>query len=87
MAKEFSSELLISSRGHFYIYDKAVITTFMELAMAQLASLGLNKPPPKESPHTMLHFDGKGCPRPLISYERTLEDRRAALACFLVSSV
>jgi hypothetical protein len=65
---------------------KPFLSVFTQLAQALVFDLGLNKPLPKD-PDTMLNFNSHGCPRPLLSTVRTMEERRAVLSCFLVSSM
>lgn len=64
------------------------MTQVTQLAMALVANLGLNKPPLKEPVQMMLNLDARGCPiKPFVPSTRTLEERRAVLGCFLLSSV
>ena len=66
------------------------MTPISQLAISLVGNLGLNKPPPKEAPQMMHDLDARGCPiRPFTSSTstRTLEERRAVLGCFLLSSV
>jgi len=58
----------------------------MQLAAGLLADLDLNKPPPKDSPHMMLNYDARGCPRNFNPVARTIEQRRAAIACYSFNS-
>lgn len=59
------------------------VSRFSHLAMTLVFSLRLNKPPPQES--NMLPLE-KTC-SDIDSPARTLEERRAVLGCFVVSSV
>lgn len=75
-------------RGHYHIYNKPIITSAAQIAIALVGNLGLNKPPLKESTQMMLNLDGRGCPvKPFTPTTRTTEERRAVLGCFLLSSV
>lgn len=62
--------------------------SLVQLAIAQLVELGLNKATPRDMPHLLLEYEVQGC---LVKYcqqqERTIEDRRVAIGCFLVTSV
>lgn len=69
-------------RGHGYHH----VSSLMQIAVALLCDLGLNKPPPKESPHMMLNYDARGCPKLFNPKPRTMDERRAAIACFLLGS-
>ncbi|CAD6586535.1 MAG: hypothetical protein ASARMPREDX12_002379 [Alectoria sarmentosa] len=74
--------------GHYHNNEKPIITQVIQLAMALVADLGLNKPPLKEPTQMMLNFDARGCPiKPFSPSTRTMEERRAVLGCFLLSSV
>jgi hypothetical protein len=63
------------------------MTNLIQIGMGLLFDLGLNKPPLKESTHVMLDYDAQGCPKPPNPKKRTIEERRAAMGCFLASSV
>ncbi len=53
-----------------------------------MGNLGLNKPPLKEPTQMVLNLDGRGCPtKPFSPSVRTMEERRAVLGCFLLSSL
>ncbi|KAK9489677.1 hypothetical protein V1508DRAFT_406919 [Lipomyces doorenjongii] len=62
-------------------------TCLVQLAIAILYDLGLDKPPSKD-PGVILAYDMKGARKPSrFSRFPTLEERRALLGCFLISSV
>lgn len=69
--------------AHFHLYDKPIVTHLIQLAMGLVGNLGLRKLPPKDPPQLMLNFDPRGSPKPPT---RTMEERRAGLWCWLVSS-
>jgi hypothetical protein len=61
--------------------------SLIQLAIAILYDLGLDKPPSKD-PALALAYDLKGVLRPSgFSRSPTMEERRALLGCFLMSSV
>ena len=63
------------------------MTAVTQLAIGLVANLGLKKAPPKESPQMMLNYDARGCPKPFSPSPRTMEERRAVVGCFYISSV
>lgn len=72
--------------GLYFTYNKPILTSLLQLAVGILGDLGLNKPPPKESTYVLLEYNARGCPKD-FSHLRTMEERRAAVTCFLLSSV
>lgn len=65
-----------------------MITQTAQLGIALMGNLGLNKPPLKEPTQMVLNLDGRGCPtKPFSPSIRTMEERRAVLGCFLLSSL
>jgi hypothetical protein len=63
------------------------LISLIQLAIAILYDLGLDKPPSKD-PAVMLAYDLKGVGKPSgISRVPSMEERRALLGCFLMSSV
>jgi hypothetical protein len=61
--------------------------SLVQLAIAILYDLGLDKPPSKD-PSLVLAYDLKGTRKPSrLSRSPTMEERRALLGCFLMSSV
>lgn len=80
--------LVFVAWGHYHIHDKPVMIQSTQLAMALVGNLGLNKPPLNEPTHMMYNLDSRGCPiKPFSPSTRTMEERRALLGCFLLSSV
>ena len=78
----------IWSRGHYHIYDGFGVISTTQLALGLVGTLGLNKPPLKEPPQTVLDLDARGCPtKPFTPSIRTTEERRVVLGCFMLSSV
>ncbi|KAK9350915.1 hypothetical protein V1523DRAFT_435885 [Lipomyces doorenjongii] len=70
-----------------YCLDKPLLTSLVQLAIAILYDLGLDKPPSKD-PGVILAYDMKGARKPSrFLRSPTLEERRALLGCFLMSSV
>ena len=75
------------SRDRRYGLDKPIFTSLVQLAIAILYDLGLDKPPSND-PGLILEYDLKGARKPSrFSRSPTLEERRALLGCFLLSSV
>lgn len=77
--------LVFASWGHYRLYRENIITTDIQLALSLAYDLGLLKPPNFEP--VMLNYNAHGCPKPPISTSRSLEERRAAVGLFLISSV
>ena len=63
------------------------MTTLMQLVMGLIANLGLKKTAPKEPLRVMMEYDERGCPRKYTPSPRTMEERRAVIGCFFLSSV
>ncbi|KAM3068575.1 hypothetical protein ACMFMG_011105 [Clarireedia jacksonii] len=74
------------SWGHCHYQQRPTWTSLILLAMGIVYDLGLNKTPPKESPHLLLNYDARGCPKPFVPPAGTLQERRALLCCFFISS-
>jgi hypothetical protein len=84
----FLGLLVFAAWGHYYMYNKPIISTVIQLAMSLAFDLGLTKPVPAEPPLVMMNYIAQGCPRPPVnSSKRTMEERRAAIGLFLVSSM
>lgn len=76
------------SRGQYYMYNKPILTNLVQLAIAQLVELGVNKAVPKDMPHLLLEYNAQGCAEKYCQpQERRIEERRVVLGCFLVTSV
>ncbi|PWY85783.1 hypothetical protein BO94DRAFT_97472 [Aspergillus sclerotioniger CBS 115572] len=70
---------------HHYSFDKPIFTGLLQLAIAILYDLGLDKPP-SQDPGLLLSYDLKGTSRPShCSRLPSMKERRALLGCFLVS--
>lgn len=69
------------------MFSKPIITNVIQLSIALLADLGLNKFALKDPFGLMVECDPKGCPKPMYSAPRTIEERRTALACFSLSNL
>lgn len=68
-----------------YCFGKPVLLSLLQLAIAILYDLELDKAPLKD-PTLAIAYDLKGITKP-TGIPRTLEERRAFLGCFLMSSV
>jgi hypothetical protein len=68
-------------------FERPIFLSLVQLAIAILYELGLDKPPFKD-PALILAYDLKGIKMPSrLSRSPTMEERRALLGCFLMSSV
>lgn len=75
------------SRDRRYGLDKPILTSLVQLTIATLYDVGLDKPPSND-PGLIHEYDLKGIQKPAIfSRSPPLEERRALLGCFLLSSV
>jgi hypothetical protein len=83
--------LVFAGWCHYYICVRPLsITTDIQLGIALASDLGLTKPVPVEPIGIMLNYTAAGCPKQPASIHcppRTIEERRAMLGLFLVSSV
>jgi hypothetical protein len=70
-----------SARGHYQACTKPFLALFSQLAMALIFDLGLNKPVFKDIPALPCVKE-----QTKRSTPRTMEERRAVLGCFLVTS-
>ncbi|CAK43008.1 uncharacterized protein An17g00800 [Aspergillus niger] len=77
------SVLVYATWDRYYALDKPLFTSLMQLAIAIVYDLGLDKPPVQD-PSLLLSYDLKGHNRP-SHYSRlpTMQERRALLGCFL----
>ena len=74
-------------RDRRHSFEKPIFSSLVQLAIAILYDLGLDKPP-SEDPALILTYDLKGIGQPSrLSRSPTMEERRALLGCFLMSSV
>jgi len=74
-------------RDRRYCFQRPILTSLVQLAIAILYDLGLDKPPSKD-PALILAYDLKGTRKPSrFLRSPTMEERRALLGCFLMSSV
>lgn len=79
--------LVYVSWGHFYLYNKPIISAIIHLATSIAFDLGLTKPVPTEPALIMLSYNAQGCPKNLTAAVRTMEERRAIIGLFLIGSV
>ncbi|KFY10185.1 hypothetical protein V491_07780 [Pseudogymnoascus sp. VKM F-3775] len=79
--------LVYVSWGHFYLYNKPIISAIVHLAMSIASDLGLTKPVPTEPALIMLAYNAQGCPKNVTAAVRTMEERRSIIGLFLISSV
>lgn len=74
-------------RDSRHSFEKPISQSLAQLAIAILYDLGLDKPR-SEDPALILAYDLKGMKKPSrLSRSPTMEERRALLGCFLMSSV
>jgi hypothetical protein len=85
----FLGILIFAGWCHPYICNKPIVSTIVHLAMSLAFDLGLTKPLPSESNSVMLNYTAQGCPKPTngMILMRTMEERRAVIGLYLVSSV
>ena len=74
-------------RDHCYCLEKPILTSLVHNAIAVMYDLGLDKPP-SEDPGVRLAYELKGSQKPPgHTRAETLDERRALLGCYLLSSV
>ncbi|KIN05469.1 hypothetical protein OIDMADRAFT_153650 [Oidiodendron maius Zn] len=79
--------LVYTAWDRYHTFEKPIFSSLVQLAIAILYDLGLDKPPSKD-PALALTYDLKGIKQPSrFSRPPTMEERRALLGCFLMSSV
>ena len=87
----FLGILVFVSWGHYYLCKNPVVTAAIQLGMSLAADLGITRPARQDPIGVMLHYSSQGCPKPPCSRgvnpPRTMEDRRAGIGLFLISSV
>lgn len=85
----FLGILVFAGWCHLYICNGPIISTIIHLAMSLACDLSLTKPLPSESSLIMLNYTTQGCPKPITGVipTRTMEERRAIVGLYLVSSV
>ncbi|KAL3426139.1 zn 2cys6 transcription factor [Phlyctema vagabunda] len=73
--------------GRSHCFEKLIMTSLSQLAIAILYDLGLDRAASRDSGLAIL-YDLKGTKKPAsLSTPHTMEERRALLGCFLLSSV
>ncbi|KAL2858574.1 hypothetical protein BJY01DRAFT_723 [Aspergillus pseudoustus] len=67
---------------------KVSLGPYMQMATSLILDIGLNRPPPQAADNTGAQFIkvGPGPCRPWVSLARTMDERRAVLACFVTCS-
>jgi hypothetical protein len=85
----FLGILVFAGWCHVYICNRPIMSTIIHLAMSLASDLGLTKPLPTDSSAVMLNYTAQGCPKPIIGMipTRTVEERRAVVGLYVVSSV
>ena len=85
----FLGTLVFAGWCHLYICHKPIVSTVVHLSMSLASDLGLTKPLLSESSLVMLNYTAQGCPKPISSMipARTMEERRAVVGLYLISSV
>jgi hypothetical protein len=74
-------------RDRRHCFERPILISLVQLAIAIVYDLELDKPPSKD-PDLILAYDLKGARKPSrLSRSPTMEERRALLGCFLMSSV
>jgi hypothetical protein len=73
-----------------FVHHKPILTTMVQLAISLASDLGLLKPIPSDQNELLLHLNSNGCPKPPHLYRtapRTMEERRAIVGLFLLTSM
>lgn len=74
-------------RDWHHPFEKPIVLSLVQLAIGILFELGLDKAPSND-PGLMLTYDLKGLKKPArLVRSPTMEERRALLGCFLMSSM
>lgn len=83
--------LVFAGWGHYFVAPNPIVTTIIQLGISLASDLGLTKPVPVEPVGVMLNYSAQGCPKqaPTTLQPRckTMEERRAIIGLYLVSSV
>jgi hypothetical protein len=82
--------LVYSAWSYYYICKNPIISTTIHMAISLASDLGLTKRVHLETLGAMLHFSAQGCPKAqncVLNRQRTVEERRAIVGLFLISSV
>lgn len=81
--------LVFASWSHFYICNKPIVSTIMQLGISLAIDLGLMRPLPVGPVNPMLYSITRGYPKPHDGKPlvRSLEERRAAVGLYFLSSV
>ena len=85
----FLGVLVFASWSHLYICDKPIVSTIMQLGISLAFDLGLMRPLPNGPVNPMRYSITRGYTTPQDGkpLSRTMEERRAAVGLYLVSSV
>ncbi|KAJ8096588.1 fungal transcriptional regulatory protein, N-terminal [Lipomyces tetrasporus] len=79
--------LVYTAWDRHYCLDKPISTSLIQLSIAILYDMGLDKLPPQD-PGLALAYELKGASRPSqLTLAPAMEERRALLGCFLISTV
>lgn len=82
--------LVFTAWGYFFLCNSPIMSSTIHLAISMASDLGLTRKGSSEPTGSMLHFSSQGCPRPPIGLQnphRTMEERRAIVGLFLISSM
>jgi hypothetical protein len=79
--------LVFAGWNQSHLHPLPIITNLVQLAIAVIADLGLNKPLTKSPQHTVLSYNARGCQKPVRPSKRTMEERRAVIGVFWLSSM
>lgn len=81
--------LVYGSWSHFYIYKKHIISTVVQLATSLAFDLGITRPISPQPRHTLVlpTTNAEKGPKLPTRAPRTMEERRAVLGLFLLSSL
>jgi hypothetical protein len=81
--------LVFAAWRHVDTSSKPINSTIIQLAISLAFELGFTRPPSGEPVRILLNYTAQGCPKPInaMNVERTMEERRAAVGLYLISSV
>jgi hypothetical protein len=85
----FLGVLVFVAWCHVYICIKPVNSTIVQLGISLAYELGLTRSPPGEPVRVLLNYTAQGCPKPtnVMNLERTMEERRAVVGLYFITSV
>jgi hypothetical protein len=85
----FLGVLVFEAWSHLYIYNKPINSTVIQLGISLAFDLGLTRPLSGNPVNPMLNYISQGRPTPVngTTLARTIEERRAVVGLYLISSM